>query len=224
MYGAALLPACFGAGKTLVVTAQGISFTAGAGVWFLAGAAVYLVVHLALWKPLRVYIFGHELVHALSALLCGGSVAGMRVNKTSGAVNVSKVNAFIALSPYVVPIYAVFAAVGWLFARYVLKWNVPSTVLLFLLGFCMMFHLVLTLYAVSVGQSDFQVAGWLLSLTLVFIANCGLLVGLFLVLFPSGMTPGRAAAIFAESAAQAYTFVWRSAVSGWRMLTERFAG
>ena len=81
MYGAALLPACYGAGRTLVLTAQGITFTAGAGVWFLAGAAVYLVVHLALWKPLRVYIFGHELVHALSALLCGGSVSGLACSR-----------------------------------------------------------------------------------------------------------------------------------------------
>ena len=63
-----LLPACAGA-----VAALGQLLRAAGGAdrtWvpFLAGAACWITVFLLLPKPMRLYVFGHELTHALWTL------------------------------------------------------------------------------------------------------------------------------------------------------------
>ena len=62
--GLLLLPACVGAARTLarVISHSGRADT----IWIalLAGAACWLTVLCLLPKPMRIYVFGHELTHA----------------------------------------------------------------------------------------------------------------------------------------------------------------
>ena len=89
----------------LVLCASGGADT----VWvpLLAGAACWLVIFLLLPKPMWIYVFGHELTHALWTWLFGGRVKKMKVTSAGGHVVVSKTNFLIALAPYFFPLYAV---------------------------------------------------------------------------------------------------------------------
>ena len=64
------------------------------------GAACWVVIYLLLPKPMWIYVFGHELTHALWVWLFGGSVKKFKVTSDGGHVIVDKTNFLIALSPY----------------------------------------------------------------------------------------------------------------------------
>src|SRR4051812_42665268 len=74
-----LLPLCWGAARAFarVVAASGQADT----VWvaLLGGAACWWAIYLILPKPMWIYVFGHELTHAISTWLCGGSVQRFKV-------------------------------------------------------------------------------------------------------------------------------------------------
>jgi hypothetical protein len=123
-------------------------------------------------------------MHSISAILCGAKVDNVKIRKNSGSVNVNKINTFIALSPYYVPIYSIFLIILWGVLRYILKLELNVEVFIFLLGLSITFHLVLTFYAVSVGQTDFNVSGWLFSLVTIFILNVVLLISIIIFLLP----------------------------------------
>src|ERR1035437_2598293 len=74
---------------------------------FWLGLGVYFLFQLIFAKPLRTYVFGHELTHALAGILCGAKVKNFNVAATGGSVCLTKTNIWIALSPYFVPIYTV---------------------------------------------------------------------------------------------------------------------
>jgi hypothetical protein len=67
---------------------------------------VLVVIFLLLPKPMWIYVFGHELTHALWTWLFGGQVKKMKVSSAGGHVVVSKTNFVIALAPYFFPLYA----------------------------------------------------------------------------------------------------------------------
>ncbi len=95
-----LLPFCAGAAMALwrvLVASYGADT-----VWvpLLAGAACWGVIFLLLPKPMWIYVFGHELTHALWTWLFGGKVKKMKVTSDGGHVIISKTNFLIALAPY----------------------------------------------------------------------------------------------------------------------------
>src|SRR5438093_4529543 len=84
----------------------------------LAGAACWVVIYLLLPRPMWIYVFGHELTHALWVWLFGGSVKKFKATSSGGHVVVDKTNFLISLAPYFFPLYAAmvvaFFAVGHL--------------------------------------------------------------------------------------------------------------
>src|ERR1043165_7130212 len=100
-----LLPVCAGAALALgqVVRASGRAET----IWvaMLAGAACWVAIFLLLPKPMWVYVFGHELTHAIWNWLFGGSLKRFKVTSNGGHVVVTKNNFLIALAPYFFPLY-----------------------------------------------------------------------------------------------------------------------
>jgi len=183
-YGILLLPLCYSVFLTFIYIVKNIEFSYNPVKLFLFGAGSYLILHILLYKPIKIYIIGHELVHAISAYLCGAGVKNLKIGKSYGSVNVDKVNTFIALSPYFIPFYSIIVIFIWLLIKYLFKLNVPIEIFMFLLGFTIMFHLLLTIYAISLGQQDLKVSGWLFSVILIFIINCVILIILLITLFP----------------------------------------
>src|SRR5208282_6940101 len=139
-----LLPVCAGAAMALwqVLCASGRADV----VWvpLLAGAASWGVVFLLLPKPMWIYVFGHELTHALWTWIFGGQVKKMKVSSEGGHVVLSKSNFIIALAPYFFPFYAVLVIAG--FAVGHCFWNWADDLVWFFLavGAAYAFHVTLT--------------------------------------------------------------------------------
>jgi len=69
-----LLPACLGSAEALGRIVLGGARADTVWVPILAGAGCWLAIYLLLPKPMLVYVFGHELTHALWTLAMGGRV------------------------------------------------------------------------------------------------------------------------------------------------------
>lgn len=137
----------------------------------LLGITCYLAIHVIFGAPSRAYVFGHELTHASAAWVSGGQVKGFKAGAKSGSVLTTKVNGFIALAPYMIPVYAVLVALVygiWGLFRDVQPW---ISWFLFGLGASLAFHLVFTVEALKEKQSDLDVLGPVLSVGLIFWVN-----------------------------------------------------
>ncbi|MCX7869556.1 MAG: hypothetical protein N2322_06345, partial [Terrimicrobiaceae bacterium] len=78
--------------------------------WFFSmGVALWMVAFWGLPRPMWLYVFGHELTHALWVLALGGRVHEFRVTRAGGHVVADRTNTWIALAPYFFPIYSVLA-------------------------------------------------------------------------------------------------------------------
>ena len=172
----ALLPVCAGAVRTL-----GHILRAGYGadtVWvpLLAGAACWLVIFLLMPKPMWIYVFGHELTHALWTYVFGGKVKKMKVTSKGGHVIISKTNFLIALAPYFFPLYAVIIIAGFALGNLMFGWHAYVAVFYLLLGAAYAFHVSLTAHILRTEQTDITSQGWLFSAVVIFLGNAAVLI------------------------------------------------
>jgi hypothetical protein len=179
MIAVALLPVCAGAAESLWNVVHHAGSLDTTWVPLLAGAACWVVIFLILPKPMWIYVFGHELTHALWTWLFGGKVKKMKVTSSGGHVVISKTNFLIALAPYFFPLYS--AIVVAVFAIGHLIWNWHSYLVYFhlLVGAAYAFHVTLTIHILRTEQSDITGQGWLFSGVVIFLGNvCVLLFGI----------------------------------------------
>jgi len=174
-----LLPVCIGAVSALwmIVTRSGDADT----IWvaFLSGAACWVTLYLLLPKPMRVYVFGHELTHALWTWLLGGKVKKFNASATGGHVIVNKSNFAIALAPYFFPLYAILVVLAFLLGHWLWNWQHYLVWFHLLLGAAYAFHLSLTWHILQHSQTDISSQGYLFSAVIIFLGNVAvLLVGL----------------------------------------------
>jgi hypothetical protein len=184
----ALLPICVGAAMALWKVLRASGSADITWIPFLAGAACWCVIFFLLPKPMWIYVFGHELTHALWTWLFWGQVKKMKVTSKGGHVVISKTNFVIALAPYFFPLYAVIV-VG-LFALGNLIWNWHGYLVWFHLcvGAAYAFHVTLTFHTLQTRQSDITSQGCLFSAVVIFLGNvCVLLFGIPLLTAKVGM-------------------------------------
>jgi hypothetical protein len=177
LLGILLLPICLGTAQALgkVILAAG-----GADrIWLpmLAGAACWMVVFLLLPKPMWIYVFGHELTHAVWTWIFGGKVKRFKAASNGGYVVTTKSNFIIALAPYFFPLYAVLVVLVFLVGD--LLWNWRRGYLAWfdvLVGAAYAFHVTLTWEILKTRQSDITSQGRLFSATVIFLGNALVLV------------------------------------------------
>jgi hypothetical protein len=177
-----LLPICFGAGWALwmVLKASGRADTFW--VAFLSGAACWTVIYLILPKPMWVYVFGHELTHALWTWLLGGKVKKFKASSKGGHVVVTKSNFAIALAPYFFPLYAVLVVAAFAMGHWLWDWRPYLVWFHLLLGAAYAFHVSLTWHILKSSQSDITDQGYLFSAVVIFLGNVTvLLMGVLLL-------------------------------------------
>jgi hypothetical protein len=174
-----LLPVCAGAISALVkvVSASGAADTFW--VAFIGGAACWLVVFLLLPKPMLIYVFGHELTHALWTWLCGGRVKRFKASAKGGNVVVSKTNFLIVLAPYFFPLYVALLVAVFALGHLLFGWGHYTVWFHLLVGAAYAFHITLTSHILQTRQSDLTSQGYLFSTVVIFLGNVSiLLVGL----------------------------------------------
>ncbi len=136
------------------------------------GIALWLLVYNTMPRPMWLYVFGHELTHALCAWCFGAKVQGFRVGRGGGEVRVSKSNTLIALGPYFLPIYAILWTLASLGVRIWLgrpDWLLP--VFHVGLGFTYAFHVTMTAVILRVRQPDLVGEGFLFSAVVIWFGN-----------------------------------------------------
>ena len=171
-----LLPFCAGAVTALgrVLRASGPADT----IWVatLGGAGCWLALFLLLPKPMRVYVFGHELTHALWAWLFGGKVKQFKVSATGGHVVVTRTNFLIALAPYFFPLYVVLVVAAFVIGHGLWGWAHYRVWFHLLVGAAYAFHVTLTVHILQTRQSDITSQGYLFSSVIIFLGNIGVLL------------------------------------------------
>ena len=174
-----LLPVCVAAGQTLWQVLRECGSADTTLVPLGGGVACWLTIYLILPKPMWIYVFGHELTHAIWVWIFGGSVKKFKVTADGGHVIVNKTNFIIALSPYFFPLYAII--VVCVFVAGHLYWNWTDFFVWFhlLIGATYAFHVTLNAHVLKTQQTDITSQGYLFSAVVIFLGNVlVLLIGL----------------------------------------------
>jgi hypothetical protein len=182
-----LLPVCAGAALALwrVLRAGGADTT---WIPLLGGAACWVVIFLLLPKPMWIYVFGHELTHALWTWLFGGEVKKMKVSAKGGHVVISKTNFVIALAPYFFPLYVALVVGVFALGDFLWDWHGYLVWFHLCVGTAYAFHLTLTWHVLQTRQTDITSQGYLFSAVVIFIGNVSvLLFGIPLLTARNGM-------------------------------------
>jgi hypothetical protein len=179
-----LLPVCYGVFQGLWILAPQFKNVPEGSFYFFCGFLGYFAFQWAFFRPIRTYVFGHELTHALAAWMSGGEVKNFHIGRKGGAVTVTKSNLFVALAPYMVPLYALLFLTLFLSVDFFHPLGKYWKIALGMLGGTMGFHAALTVYALKQDQPDLKAAGVLLSGVLIFLGNALCAVLLLGILFP----------------------------------------
>ena len=171
-----LLPLCLGVTKAAgrVLRASGDADT----VWvaMLAGAACWLVIYLLLPRPMWVYVFGHELTHALWTWLFGGRVKKFKATSEGGHVVVSKNNFLITLAPYFFPLYVAIVVLVFMVGHWIWGWTRYAVCFHLLVGAAYAFHVTLTCHTLRTRQSDITQQGRFFSAVIIWLGNVAVLL------------------------------------------------
>ncbi len=151
--------------------------------YFVIGIIAYLVVHAVVFKPSYLYIFSHELMHAIATWLSGGRVTSFKVSPKGGNVAVTKSNLFIALAPYLFPFYTIVISILFFAAKIFLKGSINYNPFLFAIGFTLAFHIILTVDFLKIRQTDLMHAGYFFSICLIYAVNITVIGFIFSLLF-----------------------------------------
>src|SRR5256884_3107101 len=150
--------------------------------WFFSlGATLWLITFFGLPRPIVIYVFGHELTHALWVWLMGGRVSRFRVSREGGHVITSKANFWIALAPYFFPIYSILAIGIYGVLSLLLNVQPYGRLLYAVIGATWAFHFTFTCWMVPKNQTDLSDQGTFFSLVVIFLMNL-LLLSVMLVL------------------------------------------
>ena len=172
LIGIALLPACWGATRTFFGAVAG---AAGAGEWasvevlsLLGGIVAFALAWMALRHPVRAYVLGHELTHALWGLAFGARPSDLRVAASGGSVRLTKSKLLITLAFVVI----VCALITYAFLR-----PLPFLPLwMFLIGFTWAFHVLFTLETLGQRQPDVRLYGRIFSWTFIYLVNLAIVL------------------------------------------------
>jgi hypothetical protein len=171
LVGVLLLPVCAGAATALYRVTRASIGADTVWVALAAGGGCWLSIYLLLPKPMWVYVFGHELTHAIWTWLMGGRVKKFKANADGGHVIVTKSNFLIALAPYFFPIYSVGIASLFLLGNRIWNWQAFLPWFHLLLGASYAFHLTLTWHILKSSQTDITEQGYLFSSVVIFLGN-----------------------------------------------------
>jgi hypothetical protein len=160
-----------------------LMFGLGAALWF-----VWLVVCILKWRrprPVYLYVLGHELTHAVVAMLFFGKVNRFRATSEGGYIETNRYNFLIALAPYLWPFYSIPILAAWSLSLFLPGLLHYRELFLAGLGFTWMFHLTFTLWMLPKGQTDFRGPGVVFSFALIYAVNVILLTGALVSLAPA---------------------------------------
>jgi hypothetical protein len=157
----------------------------GQQFWFFSlGVVLWLIAFFGLPRPVIVYVFGHELTHALWVWLMGGRVTRFRIGADGGHIVTNRTNFWIALAPYIFPLYSVFAIAVYGIASLFHNMQPWGQLLYAIIGVTWAFHFTFTCWMIPKNQTDLSDHGTFFSLVVIYLANLVLLSAMLIAAAP----------------------------------------
>jgi len=158
---------------------------AGVEFWFFSlGAVLWLIAFFGLPRPIVLYVFGHELTHALWVWLMGGRVSRFKVGREGGHILTDKNNFLIALAPYFFPLYSILVIALYGALSLFVNMQPYGRLLYALIGGTWAFHLTFTCWMIPKNQSDLSDNGTTFSLVVIYLINLLLLSAMLIIVSP----------------------------------------
>jgi hypothetical protein len=181
-----LLPLCLVLTQTFFTAFARATVTqrlwAGEEFWFFSlGALLWLIAFFGLPRPILLYVFGHELTHALWVWLMGGRVSRFRVSRDGGHILTSRTNFWIALAPYFFPLYSILAIALYGMGGLFVDVQPYGRLLYGVIGGTWAFHFSFTCWMIPKNQTDLTDQGTFFSLVVIYLMNL-LLLSVMLIL------------------------------------------
>jgi hypothetical protein len=181
---------------------------AGEEFWFFSlGAVLWLIAFFGLPRPIVLYVFGHELTHALWVWLMGGRVSRFKVGREGGHILTDKNNFFIALAPYFFPLYSILVIALYGALNLFVNMQPYGRLLYALVGVTWAFHLTFTCWMIPKNQSDLSDNGTIFSLVVIYLMNLLLLGAMLIIASPHLTFAGFGADIMRNIANYAHSVV-----------------
>jgi hypothetical protein len=171
-----LLPVCAGAAPALYRVVHASGEALATWVPMIAGAGCWLSIFALLPKPMLIYVFGHELTHAVWTWLFWGQVKRFKATSSGGHVVTTKTNFLIGLAPYFFPLYAVLVVMVFALGDYFWGWQPYLAWFHLFVGAAYCFHVTLTWHILQTRQSDITDQGYLFSAVIIWIGNISVLL------------------------------------------------
>lgn len=181
--GVLAVPLMFAVTHAFYTNITQVSELSGILKYFMWGIVSYVILHLLFYKPTYVYVLGHEAVHAMMSWVMGGKIQSFKVSEEGGSVATDKSNTAIELGPYFVPIYAIVIMAIYFVVAY--SYSINGAVFIYLIGFALALHVVMTIEVMKMRQPDIVKSGYLFSIVLVYVLNIIIIAVLFSLLFKS---------------------------------------
>ena len=158
---------------------------AGEEFWFFSlGAVLWLIAFFGLPRPIVLYVFGHELTHALWVWLMGGRVSRFKVGREGGHILTDKNNFVIALAPYFFPLYSILVLAFYGALSLFVDMQPYGRLLYALVGVTWAFHFTFTCWMIPKNQSDLSDNGTIFSLVIIYLINLLLLSAMLIIASP----------------------------------------
>ncbi len=159
---------------------------AGEEFWFFSlGAVLWLIAFFGLPRPIVLYVFGHELTHALWVWMMGGRVSRFRVGREGGHILTDKNNFLIALAPYFFPLYSILVMAIYGALSLFVNLQPYGRLLYALVGVTWAFHFTFTCWMIPKNQSDLRDNGTIFSLVVIYLMNLLLLSAMLIIAAPN---------------------------------------
>lgn len=168
------------AGVFMVLSAGSGTFMSAKMLAVVVGFVITFVLLLVLPSPVRLYVFGHELTHAIWGVLFGEKVADMKIDADGGSVTFKPrrksglwfvFDVWVTLAPYFFPFYTVLVICAALTTRMFVSPLPGIAVWLFAVGATWCFHVFFTLQSVFQRQPDIEEYGHLFSYVVIWVFN-----------------------------------------------------
>nr|MBA2269481.1 hypothetical protein [Chthoniobacterales bacterium] len=157
-------------------------FWAGEEFWFFSlGCVLWLIAFFGLPRPLVIYIFGHELTHAVWVWLMGGRVSQFRVGRDGGYIITDRNNFWIALAPYFYPLYSIIALAVYGLFSLITDVQPFGRLLYGVIGVTWAFHFTFTCWMIPKSQTDLTDHGTFFSLVVIYLMNLLLLSAMLVI-------------------------------------------
>jgi hypothetical protein len=143
-------------------------------IWSGLGFVFFIIVFFMFGAPVKTYVLEHELSHILVAMMSGTKIRRVSFHTGNAYVRTDRVNLFIALGPYSLPLYTLFVILVLKLIQQFTHALPVMGILYFIAGLTLSFHFVATMHYLQLEQPDTQRYGSFASL--IFVTTWALII------------------------------------------------